>query len=233
MFTVANDSELLNALRRIDISVPLRSEGRKTKHVEVWTICRLLSTLSNARRLKFPLTLWHRDRPDFRLRSANTEIGVEIAEAVPERYAAYSALGERHYPDAILEPSHFFERAATFSADDLKGLLGQEELSGKPSLGDRSERDWALFICGVIEKKFKKLAHSEFLKLPLNYLLIYDNLPLFPINIPTAVSFLRPILNEPWTRNPNFDVVFIERDSVIVEISARQTAVLKLNDLWR
>lgn len=121
--TLATLGELLQALRGIDISVPGRTDGRTTDHTEAWTICRLLSTLSASGDLKFPVSLQHRDRPDFCLTDAVGQVGIEVTEAIPKQYAAYSALAEREFPGALLEPSHFRWGAPVLSSDEMRALL--------------------------------------------------------------------------------------------------------------
>src|SRR4029077_17901478 len=98
---------LRNALRAIDITVPLRTEGRKTAHTEQWVICRLLSTLDRHGRVGFPVSVIHRDRPDFLVMQSAIQVGVEATEAISEEYAAFSALAEREFPDVLLDPGHF------------------------------------------------------------------------------------------------------------------------------
>ena len=112
--SAADTDELFAALRSIDISVPLRTEGRTTHHAEVWTVCRLLSTLAQAQRLSFPMSLRHRDRPDFLIAAGATKVGVEVTEAISEQYAAYSALAEREFPDTLLEPGIFIGMPQSF-----------------------------------------------------------------------------------------------------------------------
>ena len=69
----SSNSDLMEMLSAIDISVPLRSEGRTTKNCEQWSICRWLSTIPN---LEFPLMVRHQDKPDFYLKSGAEEYGL-------------------------------------------------------------------------------------------------------------------------------------------------------------
>lgn len=224
--------ELLVALRSIDISVPRRTEGRTTHHAETWSICRLLSTLAQARRLSFPVSLFHRDRPDFQVVAGATKIGIEVTEAISEQYAAYSALAEREYPDALLEPGHFRWNAPKLSVDEMRKLLRQDKLSAKPWVGDRPEQEWALFIQSVVDAKLTKLAKQEFKKFELNWLSIYDNLPFPNVHLEKGIHFLRPLLRERWSRSPSFDTIYIEHGPVIAEVSMTGASYLVLQDLW-
>jgi hypothetical protein len=230
--SVADSDELFAALRSVDISVPLRTVGRTTHHVENWTICRLLSTLADAQRLAFPVSLCHRDRPDFLIDAGETQVGVEVTEAISEQYAAYSALAEREFPNALLDPGHFRWGAPRRSVEEMRKLLRQSRLSAKPWMGDRLEREWAFFIQSVVDAKLTKLASLEFEKFDLNWLSIYDNLPLGNVDLEKAIAFLRPLLEDRWSRNPCFDAIYIEHRQMVAEISVSETNYLVLQDLW-
>lgn len=230
--SAADADELFAALRSIDISVPLRTEGRTTHHTETWTICRLLSTLVQAQRLPFPVSLRHRDRPDSLIAAGAAQIGVEVTEAISEQYAAYSALAEREFLDVLLEPGHFRWGAPKLSVEEMRKLLRQAKLSAKPWMGDRPEQEWALFIQSVVDAKLIKLAKPEFGKFKLNWLSIYDNLLLPNVHLEKGIHFLRPLLQERWFRSPCFNTIYIEHGPIIAEISMTETNRLVLQDLW-
>ena len=200
--------------------------------MERWTICRLLSVLAHAERLAFPVSLRHRDRPDFLIATGETQIGVEVTEAISEQYAAYSALAEREFPEALLEPGHFYWGAPELSVQEMRKLFRQTQLSAKPWMGDRPEREWALYIQSVVDAKLSKLESSEFEKFDLNWLSIYDNLSLSNDRLEKGIAFLRPLLHERWSRAPSFDTVYIEHGPVIAEISLAETNYFVLHDRW-
>lgn len=100
-------AELCAALMRADISVPARTTGRKKSHREIYTIGHLLSTLSDRGQFSYPLSVTHRDKPDFLLEMDASKIGVEVTEAISQEYAAYCALAARQFPGTLLEPAHF------------------------------------------------------------------------------------------------------------------------------
>ena len=99
-----NSSDLMKQLSSIDISVPLRSEGRTKGHCERWSICRWLSTYPD---LNFPLILTHRDKPDFCLNIGNQEIGIEHTEAIPEDYAHACVISEKRNDETVVDMSLF------------------------------------------------------------------------------------------------------------------------------
>ena len=229
---VRNPIELFATLREIDISVPARIDGRTTDHTETWTIARLLSTLAKADRLAFPLSVTHRDRPDILLQSENAKIGVEITEAISQQYAAYCALAEREFPDVFLEPAHFRWGAPSLTAEEMRELLRQSQRTSEGWVGDRAAREWALFIQSIVDTKLVKLARTDFGKFDENWLAVYDNLPLPNVHLTNATAFLRPLLQDRWSRKLGFDVLFVEHGPVIARITAEGSEHLVLNDLW-
>lgn len=89
--TAKNADELVTALAAIDISVPLRTEGRTTDHSERWSFCRLLAAIADSEYLNYPTAVVHRDRPDFHIKHGSMETGVEVTEVIPENDAAIDA----------------------------------------------------------------------------------------------------------------------------------------------
>lgn len=230
--SVKNKSDLFGILQSIDITVPPRTEGRTTEHVETWAICRLLATLANSNFINYPISVSHLDRPDFQVQFGNAKVGIELTEAVSEQYAAYSALAEREFSDVFLEPGHFRWGSPNLTIDEMRTLLRQDQLSAQPWIGDRAEQEWALYIQSVIASKLTKLAKPGFCQLPENWLCIYDNLPLCHINLEKAISILRPALADWWSRNPSFSTIYIEHGPVIAVLSHSTVCHLVLYDLW-
>lgn len=227
-----NKTELCSVLCATDISVPLRTEGRTTHHTETWAICRLLATLAESSLVSYPVSVQHCDRPDFHITFGASQVGVEVTEAVSEQYAAYSALAEREFPDVFLEPGHFRWGSPKLSVDEMRSLLRQPQLSAPPWVGDRAEREWALYMQSVIESKLTKLAKPGFRLFSENWLSIYDNLPLCHIHLGKAIAFLLPTLASCWSRSPCFSVIYIEHGPVIVRLSPSSVRHLALSDLW-
>jgi hypothetical protein len=224
--------ELFATLKRVELTVPARTDGRTTGHTETWTICHLLSTLAKAQRLAFPVSVTHRDRPDFLLQTPNIAIGVEVTEAIPQQYAAYAALAEREFPNVFLEPAHFHWGAPELTTEQLRGLLRQPQLTSDGWAGDRPEQEWAHFIQSVVDTKLAKLAHPDFRKYRRTWLSVYDNLPLPHIHLSRAIALLQPLLRGRWSCVPAFDALYVEHGPVIAEITPRGSEHLVLHDLW-
>lgn len=228
----ATKSDLISALRGFDITVPLRTEGRKTQHVERWTICRLLSTLAENELLCYPVALKHRDRPDFLLQCHETKIGIELTEASSEQYTAYSALAEHEFPDSFLEPGHFRWGSPKRTTEEMRELLRQEQLTSPPWVGDHVEREWALYFKSVVETKLLKLAKLGFETFHENWLVIYDNLPLQHIHLEKAIGYLLPELECTWAIIPGFYAIYIEHGAIVVKLTPNETTYMVLHNLW-
>jgi hypothetical protein len=80
---VLNKDGLLAVIEGVSIDVPGRTEGRKTEHTEKWAICHLLSTLAHIDALDYPLSVQHKDKPDFVLEMNTNQYGIEITESIP------------------------------------------------------------------------------------------------------------------------------------------------------
>lgn len=230
--TAATKNDLISTLSSFDITVPLRTEGRKTSHVERWTICRLLSTLAKNELLGYPVALKHRDRPDFLLQHHETKIGIELTEASSEQYAAYSALAEHEFPDSFLEPGHFRWGKPKRTIEEMRELLRQEQLTSPPWGGDHAEREWALYFQSVVETKLLKLAKLGFETFNENWLVIYDNLPLQHIHLEKAIGYLLLEMERTWASTIGFSTIYIEHGAVFVKLTPNETTYMTLYDLW-
>ena len=161
----APDSDTLRkVLRTIDITVPLRTEGRKTTHTERWIVCRLLSTLDRQGHLCFPVSVTHRDKPDFLVTQGSLQVGIEATEAISEQYAAFSALAEREFPDILLDPGHFRWDSPRKTVEEMREILRQGRLTAAPWIGDRPEEEWALYMESIVRTKLGKLRRLDFTK---------------------------------------------------------------------
>jgi hypothetical protein len=224
----ADRAAFRQAIKTIDTTVPLRTEGRKTEHTESWVISRLLYTLDSYDRLTFPLAVRHQDKPDFLLLQNERSVGIEVTEAIPEQYAAFAALAEREFPDTFLEPGHFRTGATRKTNEEMREILRQNRLTAPPWEGDSAEHEWATHIEQTIRTKHVKLQKDDFTKYEENWLAIYVNLPLPFVHLQKASLRLRPLITDLWSHSPMFERIFVEHGPVIMEISANGTAHLSL-----
>jgi hypothetical protein len=233
---IQSSSDFTSALGGIDIAVPARIDGRKTHHTETYIACRLLSTLAEADRLTFPLSVSRRapphDRPDVVMRTGNAQVGIEITEAIPEQFAALRALAQKEFPDHWLPVDLFPWDAENLSKDEMRELLRRDARSANGWIGDAPEKEWASFISGVVRNKLRKLAGNGFQLFDENWLAIYDNLPLPHVDLASAIRLLKPLLADFWASVPAFDALFIERSPVIAKVTANASEHFVIRDLW-
>ena len=228
----ATNQELIDQLKSIDISVPPRTEGRKTHHAEIWSITRLLATLCKYQKISFPFSLSHRDKPDFLINSGASIIGIEVTESIPQKYAEFCALAEREFPDAVFDIGHFRWDVEVLTKNEMRTILANPRITSSGWSGNSAEREWALFIQKSIDTKLAKLANAEFDKFNQNWLSIYGNLPMRNIDLEKAIGFLKDLLKDSWGVGSSFDAIFIEHGPVIVKITADSSEHLELNDVW-
>lgn len=226
-------SGLINTLRRVDITAPSRTEGITTEHCERWSMCRLLATLAKNNAIEYPLRVHHQDKPDFKLQVGHAIIGVEVTEAIPQDYAAVSALREREKPEAIIDISEFRWGMRTKTLKELRGLISQDKLTGQGWEGDSVEREWAQAIWEVTQNKLQKFNSRNFQRFSINWLLIYDNLPLPMPKLKIALRYLSEKFSTYWDLPEKFDAIFVERRSEIVKLTSGGSLRWGINNLWK
>ena len=227
---IERNADLMKFLGRIDIRVPERTKGRTTDHTETWSICRLLATLQSASILSYPISLAHRDRPDFAIDAGNSSIGVEVTESIPQQLAEISALAEREFPNALIEMPMFGQSAPKRSVAELRRMLESTRLTSDGWAGDQPEREWAFFIRKTIETKIERFWKDGFSKFDTNWLLIYDNLPFDIHDLNAALRYLH---NYMQGINVCFNRIYIEHERSIIEIEGASWKSYAINDLWQ
>ncbi|MDG4553441.1 MAG: hypothetical protein P9E24_04225 [Candidatus Competibacter sp.] len=230
LVTASSPIDLLQQLRTIDISVPLRTEGRTTKQCERWSICRLLATYSETSLLDYPLQVKHEDRPDFVLSMPTVCIGIEITEAVPENWARTDAFAQHKGYDNLRHMERFRPGEPLRSSDEINRLaLGQSR--GSIWVGDSSEREWAEVMIYFSLKKIKNYANPDFRKSQRNWLVIYENWPLPTVEEDKAASLFHQKLVNLSGALP-FDKIFIECPKTFWEFTLNSYSCHTINSLW-
>lgn len=229
---ILNSSGLKSVLSSIDISVPARTDKRKTHHTETYTACRLLSTLAEAGRLTFPLSVSPSDRPDVVLSTGSGQIGIEITEAIPARVAELYAVGEREFPGRSLPDEFAWDSLEAVNTAEMRDLWRRNAQSSDGWLGDAPEQKWASFMGGVVQLKLGKLAKDGFRLFDKNWLTIYDNLPLPHIHLADAIGLLESLLVDFWSSRPAFDAVFIEHGQMIARVTKCGSKHFEICNLW-
>lgn len=217
----------------MDITVASRTEGRNTEHCERWSMWRLLATLARNNAIGYPLVVHRQEKPDFKLQAGHPTIGVEVTEAIPQDYAAVSALRDRENPEAIIDISEFRWGMKTKSLKELRDLISQDKLTGQGWEGDSVEREWAKAIWEVTQNKLQKFNSRGFQRFSINWLLIYDNLPLPMPKLKIALRYLSEKFGTYWDLPEKFDAIFVESRSEIVKLTSGGSCRWKINNLWR
>jgi hypothetical protein len=220
MIEAETTEDLKRVLAAIDVTVPLRSEGRTKEHVERYAAVRLLATIAPGR-LEFPLRLTHRnppeDRPDFLLEMGARSIGIEHTESVPQNEAHTSFLREQgNGPDTF-----FISHALPGEPRKSKHQLLEEIASDDPGdgwAGDSPEREWADAMALSISAKLTGLIKPGFQLFRENWLLIYDNWPLPHVDPEHAAEILFATLQQGVALN-SFDCIFVVNDHNLWEFS--------------
>jgi len=224
-----NSAELIEALRQTDISVPARTDGRKTEHCERWSICRFLATFANTDQIGFPLSIDHRDRPDFLMNVGGSTIGVEITEAVSENAAAIDAYREHNGIDGPFPMVHHHPEDERLRGSQLVEAASAREL-GSAWAGNAPEREWVEAMRAFIRRKVDKADKPGFDKYSNNWLLIYDGWPVPALDRDFATRVLFESLTD--TDFGHFQAVFIESSSFIWAFRPETYEAFPINDLW-
>jgi hypothetical protein len=228
----ANDRQhLLQKLKAINVEVPPRDSGkRKSEHAELYCIRKLIHFLCCSDRLSYPLALWHRDKPDFRLELPGNAIGIEHTEAVPEKQVRKDLLrsgrsadsgGGRQRED---REWHFVEKH-TYGEEKRDNKVLRKELTRDPHnknapgyAGDECEIAWAEVMKNVIKSKKVKLEHYQ--QNQASWLLVYGNWYFPCLEIQPAMRYLKEaILEEPQVCE--FDEVWILEGDYVCRLHDR------------
>jgi len=220
--------QLRPALQLIDTTVPLRTEGRTTKHTEIYAIVKCLSAMVNDC-LTYPLTLAHRDRPDFLLTIGSVQIGIEHTEAISENEAHRSALREHGHGEAVQFISRTLPGEPKKSRTELINELKLNK-SGDGWVGDSVEREWAAAMLHSVHNKIDRLNSAGFERFSQNWLLIYDNWSLPVLHEKEGVEILHKSLLETDDFS-NYDHIFILCDQWLCELKNNKITFRMTNDL--
>jgi hypothetical protein len=223
---------LLAVLQGVSIDVPGRTEGRKTEHTENWAICHLLSTLGHIDALDYPLSVQHKDKPDFILEMNKNQIGIEITESIPSDYAKCCAMAERENPKAVIDMSLFKWGSPQKTTEVLRAIIKSSKLTGDGWAGHCAEVEWAQHINDAVSTKLGKLNNSGYEEFPEYWLYIYDNLPLPNVHATRATEILLSEYSDTWKNGKEFSRIFIERGPIIIDISNSAATNHVLVDLW-
>lgn len=224
-------AELLRQLSAIDISVPLRAEGRTTEHCERWSICRFLATYAETALINYPLHLEKRERPDFLLRLPSTDIGIEITEAVPPDWAWADARREKLNYDNLIFLHRFRPGESQRSKKEIDEIACGATW-GSGWAGDEPEREWADVMIHFSLQKAETFAKPGFDRFLGNWLFIYDNWPLPAVDAPKAASSFMERLCAQKAPLP-FERIFVECKKSFWQFHVPKYEPQPLRDVWK
>lgn len=167
-----NAEQLIELLSRTDIKVPAVIEGRKEAHRERFVMAYLLATKAESL-LSYPISVIHREKPDFAIIQQNMHIGVECVEAVPEEWYEIQAIRERKHPDSITYGHHYKPGVKSLTKGDKHELAAGRGAS-YPWMGDQPEREWATAMAYFINLKTAKLRAGNYNDFQEHWLLVQD-----------------------------------------------------------
>ncbi len=179
--------------------------GNKKKDVEKWALVRLLANIIKCPIINYPFEIVHHDKSDFEIRFNGYSIGIEFTEASTEQYKRALSILKKRHPQGILEPTLNNKNNSKKNDEIIKSLdSSQKRLIGLPSCGIQPEIDWAKCIHETIINKTEKFKNYNLFTY--NWLLIYSNVPVVPIDIRIGMEQLFTLLKR---NKVEFDVLFI------------------------
>ncbi|MCG8426999.1 MAG: hypothetical protein MI754_06555 [Chromatiales bacterium] len=218
-------------LAEIDITVPPRHEGRTTEDRERWSILRFLATLNQQERIDFPLSLTKRERPDFHIRIAGRDWGVEITEAIPTDYAKALAIAANLDPDVVIDRS-LFKFGEKKSIEEILEIIESSKLTDCSWVSEHAAQDFASAIQTIVSNKTEKFRKAGFEKFQTNILLIYENMPVPKLERRSALTFTTDILEPYWQEEERFDYVYIESGEAMLCLHQGGHELIRINNLW-
>lgn len=131
--------------------------------------------------LSYLVQVVHQDRPDFLLRTATHQFGVEVTEAVSENTASMDKLRESE-PDLTGskddDPHYYFPRKAVLDEKRIYAAVLRDMIrANNPCTGwvGDGAKEWAEAMAHVVTSKVETANKPGFKSFTQNWLLIYDN----------------------------------------------------------
>ena len=209
-------AKLGEALRRVNVIVPDRADGRTKQHTERYSLARLIASVPD--HLNYPLMIVHDDRPDFVVVSLENRIGIEHTEIVPENVARSSFLRSKG-----LGPDMYFTPRAAYGEERRTAQeLKDEILSDKPGggwHGKAPERETSDAIVGFALAKTSSAQKDGYRTFDENWLLMYNNWPGPAVNLSESASMAHTRLIDGGAFD-QFDRIYVLGSRTLVEMNA-------------
>lgn len=227
-------TDLLSQLRNIDITVPSITKDRPNRARERYTMARFLATIAESKLVCYPLTIEHRDKPDFALRHQNGEIGVECVEAVPDEWYRIQEIRDRDFPDALNFGQHFQPGKRVFT-DEERIEIANGSRASYPWVGNMAEEEWAKAMEHFIGSKTNKLRSGNYSEFQNMWLLIQDECRV-PIHseedVREAAKMCLTRISE-FLVSPCFSTIYICCMGWLLSFENGRFTMKPILDLWR
>jgi hypothetical protein len=227
--TASSKADLICYLKKQDIAVPPRTEGRTSQQCERWGGFRLLATLAKGDFFSYPLKLVHQDKPDFLICYGECKVGIEFTEAISQEWAETDALMEREGIEVPLLMDQFKRGTPKRTVSQRRDIIHNQPV-GEGWAGNGFAHEWALCMMDSVYKKTEDFRKPDFKKYAKNMLLIYDNWYIPPVN--AGMKFLIAELKSYWNQKNNYDGVLIDTGNQLVTIYPRKWNQQPIVDLW-
>jgi hypothetical protein len=185
LFTAGTKQELLDKIKGTKPETPSygkpadkNTTGDAKTDCELWVCYELLQALAEKHLLKYPLTAYKSERPDFTLDMAGDKFGVETVNLVSEAWAALISTQKDVADGTIFDPDIFLRNPAKKSRKELKEIAHPTcpKLSEPGHEGDSIEREFTESLMQTINKKKSKYNPDEFRQYKSLWLVIYNNM---------------------------------------------------------
>ena len=225
--------ELLTQLAAIDITVPLRTEGRTTSHCERYLAARLLSTLAGTDEISFPLEIVHQEKPDFALTFGGRTVGMECTEAVSNEWAQIDAIRERDFPESTIMLPMFKPGSKTFSIE-ARIAIAKGQKAGPPWVGKMAERQWAEAQAHFIGEKTTKLRAGNYSAFAEAWLVVQDEwrVPVYRLEDRREAAQMCAEMIQPLLTEPSFARIYISNCTWLVRLAPGPVELRAIRNLW-
>lgn len=214
-FEASSETELLQVLDIMDIDVPPRNEGRIPKHTEMWLIHKFIKTLKGYNKVKFPISLVKRERPDFVLLMERNSFGVEITEVINPDYAKALSLPEASNEGSIVDASLFKWGSPKRSLSKLRNIASKNKLTGTPWIDNEVETEFTTSIIETINSKHKKYING-YDTFDQDCLLIYHNQSSPILDYDDVLEMISQALKEYWSEG-GFNRIYVHKNNKLFE----------------
>jgi hypothetical protein len=226
--------DLIFNLEEFDIALPpVGRNGRTTDHDERLAICMLLSTLAQADELTYPLSLEHKDKPDFRLKEVGGTTGIEVTFAMNQNHRHFKARMNKLSTQKVYS-TNVFQPNQTLSKNEIESYL-IDNFSIAPLMGNKPYKNWAYYVTTSINKKVIDFNKSDFEKFSKNVLVVFVETPerVAVTDVNKAIEYLLPYLPTVWAKAVRFDCIYIQHYEYIIKLEFNKPhQCFVANDIW-